>query len=502
MCGLFCCCKKKNIRERHDSFDNVNNYLIPKKAEIINVKVKTDIESKKEVLLICISEDPKYKCLYDDIDEFTDNQIEWLFNANFHKFKDNLPVKTGNENYFKSLVLKIDKNQILFEKWYKEESKYEYIKKFWKSKYNISDLAYDKENEKESKLNELFSNDITKEFIDIIEYSPEAKSDEILRDLKTKDEDFLSLIKTSEKYKDNIYENLSNEDKTNQISKIYLEKLKDIINKLTSTSVEQIAKEILPRDLHKFIPKIIEIVKNKIEKEPKNTYKISFETIKNLVDKCSKGNFVLNLMKDMKSYFSDPLVAIRSVALSFLNLYQNILSFKESNCQYQGKNQKFVDDLKNIQKEFKDHIQEIKLFDITMNTNYKEAEELLIKIGKNVIKDRNKLVALIREIENEIENLKVNNKKNAAKIVGTVVGTVGCFMGTFATGGALGIFFLIGTAANITAMGLNSAQHVKNKKYIKEFNALLQKATENYNEIQELIKQLRKKYDMIQYNIK
>lgn len=485
---IFCCFKKK---KRLELPNDIKDHLLPK-----------SVEYKKQVLELCISEDKRYKFLLNDIKGFTDDQINKLFNAQIPYIINYDPPPSYKENNyeFNSLLERIEENKTILQEWYKDPSKYEIIKKFWLTKYKISDLVDKTESEKDQILNEIFQGDISQEdlleFNNIIKNSPESKAIEIHRELKYYNYDFYSLIKISSEN----YKNIKKEynAKFTSINSIYMDKEKDIIEKLISNFVE--LKNILPKKFQNYevCRKIYKIIEDKIQNEKENIFGISFESIYNLAYRFKNGNIIANLLKDIKSYYQNPIINITSIAFSFLNLYQSISSFYKSGIKYNGKKEVFAERLNTIQSNFREHIYKINNFNIKNTDNLKEAESLIIEIGREVEQDRIDIINLSNDIKNEIEDIKNKNKKNAGKIAGTVIGTVGCFLGTVSTGGTLGLFFLMGTTANAVATGYNAANYVENKKHIKDFQDMLKETNKQYKKIQNTIEELEKKYNEIQ----
>lgn len=486
---IFCCFKKK---ERLELPNDTKEPLLK----------KPNVEYKRQVLEICLSEDIRYKFLLNDIKGFTDEQITFLFNANYQCYSINPPPSyEENKEYFISLLGRLEENKTILQEWYKDPSKYEIIKKFWLTKYKISDFFDKGESEKDQILNEIFQGDISQEdlleFNNIIRNSPESKAIEIYTKLRNYNQDFYSLIKISlenyENIKKEYYENVTS------INGIYMDKEKDIIEKLISYFVE-LFKDKLPKKFQncESFRRICKIIEDKIGNEKENIFGISFKSIYNLAYKFKNGNIIANLIEDIKSYYQNPIIAISSIALSFLNLYQSISSFYKSGIIYKGKKKEFAEHLNTIQSNFRKHIYKIKNFNIRNTDNLKEAESLIIEIGKEVEQDRIDIINLSDDIKKEIEKIKKENKKNAGEITGNVIGTVGCLLGSASTGGALGLFFLMGSAANAIATGFNAAKHVENKKNIKYFEDMLKETNKQYKEIQNAIEELEKKYNEIQ----
>ena len=139
-----CCCKKK-------SQSGISIQLMEEeKIEKFNVEKAT------EVLEMCILADNKFKFLYDEIQYFTDNQIENLFYGN-QEFFENLFME--NKKYFNLLLIKIQDFQSIFNSWYKDSSKYGYIKNLWLKNLCVYKLLEKSEDELDDLLNEIYQDE-------------------------------------------------------------------------------------------------------------------------------------------------------------------------------------------------------------------------------------------------------------------------------------------------------------------------------------------------------
>ena len=129
--------------------------------------------------------------------------------------------------------------------------------------------------------------------------------------------------------------------------------------------------------------------------------------------------------------------------------------------------------------------------------NLSEEESLIKKVGSEVEQDREEIMNLIQDIESEISNMEKKNKKTYLKIVGNVAATIGCGIGVVATGGILGVILGASALINTTAMGINSAKVVKNKKTIKEYKEILSRASEEYHRIEKELESLKERYEQL-----
>ena len=494
---LFCCCKKKRYLEYNG---DIEIKLISEEDEFDKA-----VKYKRKVLEMCISEDERYKHFIDIIKDFSDFQINALFDASiaFYVYKGTKEKIEGYEDKFRSLFRKIEDLNFMLQEWYLEPSKHKYIKKFWLSKLKVSELIEKDILERRELLKQNFEGDELNKIELILYDAPEYRAKSIYDDIKN-NKDFYSLIEMSLQNHDNIDEQQKKADyigdnEKSDINGIYLNKSKNMIDSVIKKTVECIEKYI-PKKIKnsKYTEKITEIVQNKIWNKAKNPFEIKFDTIFNLAKKFKNGDVILSFIKDIKNYYSNPLGCICTVAFSFINLYQSISSFYKTPIIYRGKRKEFADRLKMINSNFNNHIKKIEGLDINKVDDLIKAEELIISIGREVEQDRKDVIELTKEIEKEIDELKKHNKKNAASLTATVLGTLGCSIGVVASGGVLGIFFGVGAIANATATGVKSANIVKTKKEIKEFQNLLEEAYNQYEQIRNAIEELEIKYNLIQ----
>ena len=521
-----CCCKKRA------SIDNDKTIqLIYTEEEDVN---KFHIEKARELIEICILDDYRYRFLINDIRNLSDIEFENFFYGRLEYFdRDDIVIE--NKREFKFLLLKIDDFNSIFLNWYKDRSKYGYIKKLWLKNCSIFSLVEKSEEEMNEILEEIFQDEEYQissnarqniiELKNIIRNSPESTAKDINNYFKDEHPEFYSLIQVSIKNHNNIKEqneetykkSYSNNDcyydeklrenkkKERENKDSYMKKSKEVVDKLIKDATDffkgisdKIPDKIKNSRLYQ---KVIKEIQKRVwnPNNQYNTFGISYDGIYGLLKSFKAGEVIKHLLEDTRMYFqSNPLVAISSVAFSFLNLYESISTFYEDCISYEQNKTYFENRLTTIRSNFEDHISQIKYLNLKLNDNLKEAQELIIKIGREVEQDRLEMINLINAIEEEIQNVKKKNKKSYGKIAGTVLAVIGCGIGTIATGGVLGVALGIGAAVNTTAMAVSSAHVVRRKKEIKEYKKILSNANDHYKNINNAIKNLEKEFEKIQ----
>ena len=506
------CCSKKRAPE------GISIQLI---EENLN---KFSVQDAREIIRICIEEDYKYKILLDEINYFSDELIEKLFFGNMQYFEDNNIFLLKKEMKF--LLMKLEDFHTILYSWYKDKSKYEYIKCLWLKNLCIYSLVEKSEDELNEQLNEIFQNlqfsknyqDDLYELKQLIKNSPESAAMDINNYLKEQHPDYYSLVDISiEKHNkmkkecekndedNNYYYSYSFKkkiEKERENKDTFCKKGKEIINKLISNAAENLEgiKKKIPDKIKN--SKLFNIVDKEIKKriwdslsQPKPL--IDTNQLGNLIGNLIKGNFIQNILKDTCTYFQNPLVGISFVACSFLNLYDSVSTFYEDCLIFEEKKTEFEERLEEIHSNFEYHVGQMNNFNLE-RMSIKEAENLLLKIGAEVEEDRRKMSILIGEIDDAISQIKKKNKKNYLKIAGTLTATIGCGIGIVLTGGALGVALGVGAAVNTIATGVNSAKVVKNKKTLKDFKDLHKKANEKYNTILKQINSIKDRYEQLQ----
>ena len=495
MGSIFCCCKK---RQNIDYQGDIN-------IKLVSEEENNDIKYKREVLEMCISNDRRYKYFLKTIQDFTDEQINYLFNADIDFFQSLI-----HEHYyeFSSLVHRIENLNFIFQEWYKNPEKHIYIKKLWLSEKTVSDILDKPSFERENIITEIFGDDMPFidqfEFNQILELTPESRAEDIYKDIEKNNKDFYSLVEMSlqnhkdinQKYYDYLFDTDENKKKINNM---YLEKSDNIIDSLLKNAVDCF-KEKIPKKIRnsKIVERIAEAIRRKFRNNGNSSHEIKYQKILDLANSFKNGNAIAQLLKDIKDSLSNPIGCISTVAFSFINLYQSISSFYKYCVVYRGKKKEFADRLKIINDKFESHIKRLEFFDIKKTDNLIEAEELLVSIGAEVEQDRKEVIKLSEEIEKEIVALKKENKENAISIFRTVIGAIGCALGIVAVEGPLGIFYGAGFVANSVNTAISSAKHIQNKKDIKDFESLLEATNDQYKRIRGAIKELERQYNLIQ----
>ena len=101
---------------------------------------------------------------------------------------------------------------------------------------------------------------------------------------------------------------------------------------------------------------------------------------------------------------------------------------------------------------------------------------------------------MIFEIQEEIERKISKKSKSGAKIATAVFGFLGSVVGFVFTGGGIAILYAITAGMNAVAVGINSANIVEQKKAIKDYISILDKAYKVQVEMEKELEKLQKLY--------
>ena len=118
-----CCCKKKGER-----------LLEEQKKEFDYIKAK-------KLIMLCISEDYRFKKFSNQIENFDEIMFENFFKGNvdyFHYYNFKNGITTDIE--FESLLYYLEDFQSILLEWYEDESKHNIIQKLWLKRYCIYKL--------------------------------------------------------------------------------------------------------------------------------------------------------------------------------------------------------------------------------------------------------------------------------------------------------------------------------------------------------------------------
>ena len=492
-----CCCKRKNLENEEA--------IMPDEAdgESINNgknKFKYDQYKAKNLIRILISDDKYYRHLYQIIDSFNDEAFENFFKGNIKYFENNSyynEIGIENEREFKFLLFKMEDFQSIILEWYKDDSKHLYIKRLWGENLCISKLNKKNEYELESILQKIFdcseNDEIKYELKNLINSAPESKASQISNYLQYNYEGFYSLIQVTNAYKKGFEKSKYDE------KKICQNKIEDT-NERIIKSLMPLFKDIIGDDLD-FLCENGGGLFNKFQKEvvsnigtSKTTViNISYDTILKIANKF-KNRHLIDIIKDIKDYYNNPLGSIAYLVLSFLNLCTSVKSFYDNIIDYRQKKTEYTERLRKIHENFESHKNEIKNLDFN---KINEASKQIINIGNKIQQDQNDIIVLINEVTEELE--KVNSKKTKSA-VGTASGVIGVLSGIIGfalTGGAIAFLYGAGIIINAIGVGVNSANIVQAKKQIAEYKNILKHSYDKYNEIEKELDYLRDLYNNI-----
>ena len=399
-----------------------------------------------------------------------------------------------------------DYNSLLFE-WYKDESKYDNIVKLWNSKLCISKLKDESDAQINERLKYLNISDVDNfisDFKDLVNNSIESKSSDIKNYLKRQYKDFYDLIEVTK----NSEEDIKKSDIPNK--EILESNLKNIAGELVKKSFplvkNYISKKFLNLNvlsklqlksgmLNKLKNNIITVIKNS---ENKSIFSdgLSFNTLSTLVNSMKNGNLIETIIKETGVYYSNPTVAITTLAMSFLNLANSIKSYHKCSVDTENKIKGYTEKSNEINENFERHKKEIGLLNLD---NYEESLKKIIDIGKKINNDKQELITLIDKIENDEKISNDEEKKSVIKsIAKNGLGLGAAVVGTVVTGGLAVAFYGAAAVVNDVSIAFNIAELQKIKEKLKFYQSKLKESREKEKEIELSLKELEKKYIQIQ----
>ena len=118
---------------------------------------------------------------------------------------------------------------------------------------------------------------------------------------------------------------------------------------------------------------------------------------------------------------------------------------------------------------------------------------------KKLIMIKKKISHVIKAMEKDKKEIEENKtKKGIQDAVKSGVGVVGCAIGFFATGGLAAIPLAIGVVGNGIWFGVKLADLINLKKQLKHFQETKDKESKKYEEMENELEKLMKKYNHLQ----
>ena len=481
--------------------------LIKEEKKIIieeDDELKFDAYKARKLIKFMLLEDKVYRNSLNPILLFNEEQLENLFKGNddyayypYHNIQ--------NRVEFKNLLMKFeDYSDILFE-WYKDESKYDNLIKLWKRNlciYIMKDYSDERliEELRNAELSDI--DDFIVEFKTVINNSIESKASDINNYLKDEYDDFYSLITTSEDFKNDRV--LSKKENNGAFTINF----KNIIERLVKASfplIKKYAKQNLT-DLNilskiKLKSKMLNKLKNCLLKQiqsnrTSNSNGIGFDNILSLINKVKNGNALKEIMNQMQMHFNNPNVAIANLTMSFMNLAISVKTYYNNSVEFDQKTKEYSNKMDSINSDFENHKKQIGLLDLD---NYEASMKKIEIIGKEIYKDKLKVIEFIKNIDEEKNNTEKEKKKSGvAKAVTCGVGVVGSAIGFVATGGILAAVYGVSAIASGIAMGVNIANLAKIKKQLNIYKDFKEKENKKFDEIESTLAELRFSYNKLQ----
>ena len=473
------CCKKKGER-----------LLEEQKKEFDYIKAK-------KLIMLCISEDYRFKKFCNQIENFDEIMFENFFKGNVDNFNYNYDQDLPRDKEFNYLLLYLEDFQSILLEWYEDESKHSIIQKLWLKGYCIYKLKDKSYQELEEILNDIISDtnkiEIKQELRALIMNSPESKVSDIKNFLKYQYPEFYSLIETTFEYKKKLEETNQGEDCVNPLNDI-LTKLKEYIKPLIKNFDEKLGNKLKNTRLWNNITKL---VTEEIKVEHNNSIVIDFMTVSGLINKFKNKEGIIKILKDIGDHYKSSFIAVTNLAMSFLNLCTSVKSFYDTLIDYRQKKTEYTYRLQQIHQNFESHkneIRNLKIYKLNEVEDINRTIELIINIGKKINQEKYALYNLIFEIQEEIERKISQKSKSGAKIATAVFGFLGSVVGFVFTGGGIAILYAITAGMNAVAVGINSANIVEQKKAIKDYISILDKAYKVQVEMEKELEKLQKLY--------
>ena len=483
-----CCCKKKGER-----------LLEEQKKEFDYIKAK-------KLIMLCISEDYRFKKFSNQIENFDEIMFENFFKGNvdyfhYYNFKNGITIDIE----FESLLYYLEDFQSILLEWYEDESKHNIIQKLWLKRYCIYKLKDKNDQELEEILNDVISDsnkiEIKQELRALIMNSYESKVSDIKNFLKYQYPEFYSLIETTLEYKKKLEKTNEGEDCVDPLKDI-LTKLKEYIKLLIKKNFgEKLGNNLKNIRLWNRITKL---VTEEIKLEYNNSIVIDFMTVSGLINKFKNKEGIIKILKDIGDHYKSPFLAVTNLAISFLNLCTSVKSFYNTLIDYRQKKTKYTDRLKQIHQNFESHKKKIRNLEINKLNEVEDIKgtiESIINIGKDINKEKYDLYLLIFEIQEEIERKVSEKSKSGAKIAKGVLGFLGSVVGFVFTGGGIALLYAVAAGIHGVAIGINSVDIVKQKQAIKDYISILNKGYKLQVEMEEELGKLQKLYRNLNLDI-
>lgn len=455
------------------------------------------ITARKHVKLL-LAENKLFKQAVNYVIFFTDDEFENLFKGNLDYKKypyRNIPDK----KQFKYLLLKFeDFNEVLFE-FYKDENKYDDLIRVFDSQIcisKLSELSVLELDEELKKYNLIDLDDFITECLTVINNSTNKKAVDIRNYLKDEFTDFYSLIQVTNYYKKEF-------DKSKMENKeIMTTNLDNIAHKLIEKSLplikDYVAKkfpklnilskiELKSGMLNKLKTAIFDEINNDKSQSPK---KVCFNVVKNLVNAFNNGNDVSKIFKQGETG------SMAVLATSFLNLATSVMTYYDEKIEYDETNKKYTQKLEEHHNEFEMLKNKIGILDLD---NYEESMATIMQIGKNMNILKQKISITIKDLERKEKETKEKKTGSTLKrVASSAVGAVGLTIAAISTGGAAAIPFIGGAIFYGIDCTVNIVRLKKLRDQLNNFSKTKEKEFQLYQENDDAIELLKKKFEKIQ----
>ena len=450
-----------------------------------------DINKAKNIVAQCLSNDCFYYSNFlNVILEFDDEDFQKLFEGTIDEKKDDLceRYEISKKDEFFKLIYKFENFQTILTQMYKNKKYYPYLISLWKEfpNMNVLKTIYDDEEKLEYELRGINYSDwdyeVKEELKKAIRGSPEVQSMNI-KNYISKYPEIESLLKCSINYKktlNNYYEQGMEDMKTN---------LKNFVKNL----IEEFTKDFNGNNENLLSGKKQEIkgsselrnsIKGKIQKyiyeefDKEDLYVdsyISFEKLKDILDQIKNGkifDFIQNGLNNSNLSKLNIFGAV-NVGFAVLQFCSSVHELYQCFFEYDELNDKFKEELYEIQKRFEEH-RNIGV----LPKDYDESLEILYNAIEKIKDDKNDLWVLICKINNAITEKKRIKKTSIFKIIKNVVKVGVCVGGVIATGGLAAVGFGIAGAAHGIRVICHSKRLHNAKKDIKNYLQTMERALE------------------------
>ena len=257
--------------------------------------------------------------------------------------------------------------------------------------------------------------DFIVEFKTVINNSIESKASDINNYLKDEYDDFYSLITTSEDFKNDKV--LSKKENNGAFTINF----KNIIERLVKASfplIKKYAKQNLTNlnvlSKIKLKSKMLNKLKNCLLKQiqsnrTSNSNGIGFDNILLLINKVKKGTALKEIMNNqIQMHFNNPNVVIANLAMSFMNLAISVKTYYNNSVEFDQNTKEYSNKIDSINKK------QIGFLDLD---NYEVSKKKIERIGKEIYKDKLKVIEFIKNIDNEKKIQKKKKKAGMQKLL-------------------------------------------------------------------------------------